>query len=167
MIMHTYQATKDSIHHISVGAVLVNEQQQIASHHFDNVVDNQTGVVYSDFNILMRESLELNESLEQAVARGLMEEFGATGEITRYLGPLGAEIPHNDFTVMKTTLYFLVDLIHFDPNLRDDNDSERDSTIEWHDVDYLIRKMNQQIKNNPRPDLNEAEILERAKLFIS
>jgi len=35
---------------------------------------------------LMRESLEGNESIHDAVLRGVQEEFGATGIVDKYLG---------------------------------------------------------------------------------
>lgn len=90
---------------------MVNEKQEVACHYFKEVVlkgrDNYKDQVFKDFYIVMRETPELGETLEEAVYRGLMEEFGIEGTIKTYVGSIKANLPHYGFTVEKTTLYFL------------------------------------------------------------
>jgi len=44
------------------------------------------GLPFNELYLLMRETVEDGESLYDAVARGLQEEFGLSGEVERYLG---------------------------------------------------------------------------------
>lgn len=153
-------------YHLSVGVVLVNGKHEVACHYFDEL-EFSPGKVVKDFYILMRETVHQNESLEQAAARGLMEEFGAKGQILSFLGSIQAtKIPAVGHLMHKTTLYFLVRLGSIDTSLRDPEDPEYSSRIEWRTVDYLIDKMQSQFERLQREDTNEAEVLERAKAFI-
>ncbi len=152
--------------HLSVGAVLVNDQGQVACHYFDKITDDKTAITYKNFYILMRETVEPNEPLEQSVTRGLKEEFGATGEILDYLGPQFISMQREGYSFFKTTLYFLVRLISIDVNSRLDDDPERGSQIQRHDVEFLIQTMQHQIGKDYREDMNESEILERARPLL-
>jgi len=146
--------------HLSVGAVLRNELGQILCHHFDK----SPGEGLSDIYVLMRETVENNESLEASVHRGLMEEFGATGTITKYLGPIIGNYPEADPTQMteKTTLYFLVEVIDFDPARRHTGDAESASVLQWQTPEFLIEKMTaQRARVGDRGDLDESPILNR------
>ncbi|HRV76395.1 MAG TPA: NUDIX hydrolase, partial [Candidatus Saccharimonadales bacterium] len=76
-----FQGRSDHPYHLSVGAVLLNDKNEVACHYF---VD--APVIGGEVCILMRESVEDGEVLEEALARGLMEEFGAMGNISTYIG---------------------------------------------------------------------------------
>ena len=56
----------------------------------------------------MRETMHPHETIETAIKRGLMEEFGAKGEIKSYIGSIKSTFPlHGGETMVeKTTLYF-------------------------------------------------------------
>ena len=144
----------DSIYHLSVGAVLRNKDGQIGVHHFD--------ASKGDFYILMRETIEPNETIETALARGLREEFGATATLRRYLGPIISRFPDSHGrSIHKTTLYFLMDL----QKLGDwpKHDGESDGALEWRDPEFLIKTMKAQAKRLHREDWDESAVLERLR----
>ncbi|OGI20587.1 MAG: hypothetical protein A3J06_03305 [Candidatus Moranbacteria bacterium RIFCSPLOWO2_02_FULL_48_19] len=114
----------------------------------------------------MRETVEKEESLEQAVLRGIKEEFGATGEIERFIGTLVTKFPRGEMWIEKTTVYFLIKLKDFDPSKRVLDDGEKVSVVQWQPIDFLISKMEEQQKKYERTDLDESEILKRAKKFL-
>lgn len=157
-----YGHSLQSPYHLSVGVVLVDDQRRVACHYFQQIEDGKTKQVYRDFYILMRETVEPNETLEQAVARGLKEEFGAKGRIIDFLGSQTIVMPRDGYEINKTTLYFLVRLDTIDPSKRLSDDPERGSQIQWYDIAEMIEKMSQQKGKDYRADMNEAEILERA-----
>jgi hypothetical protein len=160
-----FKSTKTSPYHLSVGAVLVDKDRRVACHYFGKfVAPDQVGL--SDFYVLMRETVEAEESMEDAVLRGISEEFGATGEIQRFLGSIISHFKRGDTSIEKTTAYFLVDLRSFDIALRMKDDEERMSEIQWQPIDFLIEKMKKQVAKHERTDIDESIILERVKKFL-
>lgn len=157
----------NSLHpqHISVGGVLVNERGEVCCHHFftKDLKGYWADEKIDDFYILMRETLEPNETLEQALVRGLKEEFGVEGEFIDYIGSIEGHFLHKGVDIQKTTLYFLVKLIYQDISTRGKGDIEDKSVIEWRSPDYLIPLMKEQTIRFGRTDLDESSILERAK----
>lgn len=163
-----FKSTKESPYHLSVGAVLFNENKEIACHYFKELQFIDDNKKRDDFYILMRETVEVRESLEDVVLRGVQEEFGSTGEIERFLGSLKTKFPRGDVWVEKTTAYFLIKLKDFDPDYeRDSRDDESKSVIQWQTIDFLITKMEEQGRKYKRTDLDESEILKRAKQYLS
>ncbi len=156
-----YRGTKENPYHLSVGAVILNNENKICCHYFKEL--NLHGHYFTNLYILMRETLEMGESIEDALHRGLREEFGITGEILTYLGSIKGNLPKENMIFEKTTLYFLVKMKTFEPQLRSKEDEENGSRIEWHDVDFLIPKMKEQAGrlNNT---MDESSILERIKI---
>lgn len=114
-----------------------------------------------DFYILMRETLEPKETLEHALHRGLMEEFGIEAEILDYIGSIQSHFQSKNVEIEKTTLYFLCELKSQDLNKRGSGDVEDESQIEWHTTDFLIPKMKEQARVYGRTDVDESPILER------
>jgi len=108
----------------------------------------------------MRETIEPGESLETVLARGLMEEFGATATLHSYLGSIVSHFPKDSVSIEKTTLYFLCDLISINPALRSTEDEEDGSEIQWNEPSYLISKMKEQRARIEREDIDESKILE-------
>lgn len=158
------QGSKEYPYHISVGAVLVNSEGRVCVHHFGKV--EHAGRVAENVYILMRETPEGNESPTETLARGLREEFGVTATVQHYIGSLtcNPRLPDNQ---EKTTLYFLCDVIGQDVSRRENTDIEFESTLEWHDVDFLITRMQQQLKETGYEDIDESKILERAKQYLN
>lgn len=152
-----FRASREYPYHLSVGAVVVNDDNQIFCHYFNEL--DIHGIIVKDLYLLMRESLELNESLEQCLSRGLQEEYGVKGEIISFLGTLVTQ--HNDtgFLVHKSTLYFLVKCTEFNIENRSKNDHESGSILKFYDKDFLIKKMYGQGRDLNRTDLDESEIL--------
>lgn len=164
--MNYYQGNKNHPSHLSVGAILVNDKNEICCHHINDQellrgYWTDEGVV--DFYILMRETPEPNETLENALHRGLLEEFGARAEIADYIGPIVSHWKHNDVEVEKTTIYFLCKLIDQDESKRT-GDIESKTILEWHTADFLIPKMKEQSKKYGRTDIDESQILEKLKI---
>lgn len=157
--MNYYRGQESLPYHLSVGAVILNDQKEVLCHYFPkNEFWSQN---YRDFYILMRETVEPGESLEQAVTRGCHEEFGAKVEIKDFLGSIVSSFPSDRSTVQKTTLYFLCQLIELDSNQRKADDPEKNSRVVWQPIEELIPKMKQQGRQLKRSDLDESEVLER------
>lgn len=147
-------------YHISIGAILRNNKGEVACHHFlpedDNVAD--------DFYILMRETLEPHETVEQALARGLMEEFGATATFGQYMGSLLSwfERPEaKGIQIEKTVLYFLMDLVDYDDAKRMPTDREMHAINEWQMPAFLIKKIQARSKRIGKTGPDESIILQR------
>jgi hypothetical protein len=160
-----FRGIKEKPYHLSVGAVLANDTGQICCHFFKAFKSEADLIEYKNFYILMRETVERNESLEESLQRGICEEFGARGKIITYLGSLKSKFNRLDFQIEKTTLYFLLKLEKQDIKLRLKDEEEKASEIQWHSADFLIEKMKEQGKRYlDRTDLDESLILERAKI---
>ncbi len=153
------------LHHLSVGAVVLNERGEVLCHHFPTVEVGE-GEVAHDLYLLIRETPEPGESLEQAVERGLIEEAGATATIRTYLGSIASQFPRGKQQAEKTTLYFLCSLDQFDPSKRNVHDEEKDSEFQFIAIDELIEHMKRQASQFTRTDLNESNILKEAKRYL-
>lgn len=152
--------------HLSIGAVLVNDKNEVACHHFHERTDVSDGKHYPDIYILMRETPEPNESIETVVARGLKEEFGAEGELVGFLGSIVSTFPLKGVAIEKTTPYFFVRLTKQDISLREKDSSESVSTLEWLPIPVLIEHMKtQQQFISGRTDWDERPILERVQKY--
>ncbi len=163
-----FQGNGEHPRHLSVGAVLVNDAGEICAHHFDSKNGSKFAGYWKDqglddFYILMRETVEMGETLEQAVCRGLLEEFGAEAELVDYLGSIQSYFKHkgSEIEIEKTTLYFLCKLKNQDLGKRSRGDVENESMLEWHNPLFLIEKMKSQGVELNRQDLDESVILEK------
>jgi hypothetical protein len=149
--------------HISVGAVLFDEEFKVCVHHFTtkdlppNVQFHSGGL--PDFYHLMRESLEGNEPLHDAVHRGIYEEYGATGIIERYLGAMECQVQTPTTTFQKITLYHAVRLKELGE--RPHIDEESVSKMELHTAPELLEIYRAQAEKTDRPELQEGEIIQR------
>ena len=149
--------------HISVAALMRNTEGKILCHWFkkDDLPDESEG--RGDLYLLMRESLHLNESLDQAVARGLMEEYGAEGEVVDFLGTIVSHFPSSEnptVTIEKTVLYFLVDLISLDETKREAGAVESRSKLLWLSLEDLLEKNLTQAARYSRTDIDDSKIIQ-------
>ena len=149
--------------HISVAALLRNAEGKILCHFFkkEDLPDESEGK--SDLYLLMRESIHRNEELEAAVHRGLMEEYGAEGEVVDYLGSIVSHFPCSDdlsVSIEKTVLYFLVDLISLDESKREEGAVESRSKLVWLTPPELLAKNIEQGARYTRTDINDAKIIQ-------
>lgn len=164
-MINYFQGNSKHPQHVSVGAVLVNEKGEICCHHFDSSKGKFEGYWeeqgLDDFYILMRETIEPGETLEEALERGLLEEFGAEAEIIDYIGSIQSHFESKKVVVEKTTLYFLCNLKSQDLKKRSSGDVEFESQIEWQTADFLIPKMKEQSAKYGRTDIDESSILEK------
>jgi hypothetical protein len=152
-----FQASHQNPYHLSIGAVLINKEGCIACHHFEEILGQK------DVYILMRESMENDETPLMTLQRGLKEEFGATAEPLAFLGCLSGYLPDANLSFEKTTLYIACRLIDWSPEHRDPNDPEASSIIEWIEPTRLISLMQQQgIRFHHRVDADESEMIKRA-----
>jgi hypothetical protein len=155
-----FQASKEQPYHLSVGAVLFDQKGRIACHHFKEIFEHK------DVYILMRESIEDDETIYRTLERGLKEEFGASAKPIAFVGSLSGHLPYPNLPFEKTTLYIACQSIAWDPAQRDPNDPEASSTIEWLAPDQLIRIMQKQGEHFKRVDADESEIIKRSLPFI-
>jgi ADP-ribose pyrophosphatase YjhB (NUDIX family) len=152
-----YRGTHEHPYHLSVGAVLINDHGEVCCHYFTLHQD------YTDFYLLMRETMEAGETIEQALHRGLREEFAATAQVVGFLGSIVSEFDSasRQTKIQKTTLYFQCQLNHQDLSRREPDDPEAHSQIQWHPPQFLIPKMEEQFQRLGRADMNEAAVLNR------
>ncbi|MFZ3019977.1 MAG: NUDIX hydrolase [Minisyncoccia bacterium] len=163
-----FQGNKKHPQHISVGAILLNDAKEVCIHHFTNpelLKGYWTEQGFTDFYLLMRETIEPNQTLEEALHKGLMEEFGATAKIMDYVGSIQSHFLDGTTMVEKTTLYFMCKLKKQDTSKRS-GDIESKTELEWQTVDFLIPKMKEQYEKYKRDDVDESKILERIKSLI-
>lgn len=160
-----YKTTVNRPYHISVGCILLDEANKIVCHKHNHP---KLGEIYT----LIRESIEPGESPEHTIARGLMEEMGATGEIVTYLGSITAndtwfgEI-NQPTSVQKTTIYFLAKLTEIDETKRLENDPEAKSEIMHIDPQELAKLMKEQSQRTGVQDINESSIVENCQQYLT
>lgn len=150
--------------HVSVGAVLFNDDHEVCLHHFyKKDVPEHLHFLMDHMNEtyhLMRETLEGNELLHGAVLRGVKEEFGATGTVEKYLGAKIDPILEPDQTSFeKLTIYHAVRLDELGE--RTDNEMEGQTKMEWVSPQKAIVLYNDQVNRTKRPELDERIIIER------
>ena len=156
-----FQASQQQPYHLSIGAVLFDQNGLIACHHFNEILGHK------DVYILMRESMEDHETPLTTLHRGLKEEFGAYAQPVAFLGSLSGHLPDPRPPFEKTTLYIACELIQWNPEERDLADREAGSTIEWLEPDMLISLMQKQgIRFHHRADADESEMIKRAIPYI-
>ena len=163
-----FQGNSKHPQHISVGAVVLNDKNKICCHHFDSKTFDFKGYWkdqhLEDFYILMRKTVELGETLENTLYRGLMEEFGIEAKLVDYVGSIQSHFKNKGVEIEKTTLYFLCKLKTQDLSKRSSGDVEFESQVVWRGADFLIPKMKEQSKKYGRTDVDESAILERLRL---
>lgn len=156
-----FQASQKQPYHLSIGAVLFDQAGRIACHHFQEILGQK------DVYILMRESMENDETPLMTLERGLKEEFGATAQPIAFLGCLSGYLPDRRLSFDKTTLYIACQVVNWAPETRDLDDPEASSTIEWLEPDVLIAIMQKQgIRFQHRVDADESDMIKRALPYI-
>lgn len=148
--------------HISVAALLRSSEGKILCHYFKKEDLPHESEGKGDLYIVMRESLHQGESLEAAVARGLMEEYGAEGTVVDFLGTIISHFPCSDdlsIQVEKTVLYFLVDFISLDESKREAGEVESRSALLWFTPQELLEKNLTQEARYIRTDIDDSKII--------
>ncbi|MCR4275121.1 MAG: NUDIX hydrolase [Candidatus Campbellbacteria bacterium] len=158
---HLFQSSDKLPFHVSIGAVLTDEQGRVCCHFFNSDTMLASRGITGAIHLLMRETLEPGETIEGALVRGLREEFGATGVIRGYLGSIQSTFPRpsSGSMVEKTTLYFHVEKQSLDESLRAKDDLEAGSVIQWIEPKELHDIFIEQGKRFERTDLDESKII--------
>jgi hypothetical protein len=161
--MNYFMGNKSHPQHISVGAVMRNADGLVRVHHFPPGIAEGfwKGVDVTDFYLLMRETIEPGETLEEAAHRGLQEEFGAVATLDDYMGSIVSTAYDNEAPFQKTTLYFLCTYTGESEKGRDMEGKEGQSVLEWRTAEELIPLMREQAQKFGRDDVDESPILER------
>lgn len=124
----------DHPQHVSVGALVVNEEGKICCHKFSKEYLRENSQLFKDIKtnmyLLMRETLKNGEILEDAVIRGCEEEFGMDVEILDYLGSIQGYFSVRDVEIQKTTIYFICRMNSQDDSKREDG-MEGESELLW------------------------------------
>jgi hypothetical protein len=157
-----FQQSAKSPFHISVAALVTNDKKQILCHHFKAVDLPHESEGKSDLYLMMRETLHDNESLEAGVARGLMEEYGATGTIVDYLGSIQSHFPYtfdHSVSIEKTVLYFEVKLETLDESKREKGAVESRSQLVWLNASDFLKKIAAQTSILNRTDLDDSKVI--------
>jgi 8-oxo-dGTP pyrophosphatase MutT (NUDIX family) len=89
-----YRNTPDIAHHLSVGAVVVNDRHQVLT------LRRQSREI-----ILPTGTLNPRETLLDALHRELLEETGAEAKLVRYLGSTEMPFTWNGLRYNKTVLW--------------------------------------------------------------
>jgi hypothetical protein len=158
-----YQYGPEKPFHLSVGAVVFNEKFEICTHRFfRGKVPERLRFLMGDLKEgyhLARETVENDETLHQAVHRGIKEEFGAEGVIEKYLGSVVCQVQTPTTIFEKTTLYHAVRLTTLGE--RTGTDEESESVLEWYKPAELLELYRKQVAMTDRPELDETSIIER------
>jgi len=152
-------------YHLSVGAVVFNEDGKVLVHRFDGELPENpfSRTVYT----LIRETMEPHETIEFALARGIKEETGSEAELVAFLGSLrciARDTEDEEKSFEKTTLYFAMKLTDWRPEERLKDDPEAGSNLQWRNPGELVQVMWEQGKDTKSTDLDESEVI---KHFIS
>ena len=157
-----FQQREGNPFHISVGAVPVSAEGKILVHkrtkgNTPPRFEPKLGGLDEAY-VLMHESLENGEALEDAVARGLKEEFGVTGVVKRYLGSLQFLHTWKEHAFEKTILYFEAGVTAQGERPMDDDESYTE--LVWMEPAALLEQMRKQGASSDRPDIAEAKVIE-------
>jgi len=151
--------------HLSVGAVVLNDNDQVLCYHF--VIPKDKKEVYS----LMRETVEPTTSSEDNLRRGLMEEFGVQVLIIGFLGAIESHFENwEGIEIQKTTIYFLCRLDKYRPLIKPSKPGIFEGEtghIEWHEIHFLIEKMKNQFDLYQKTDYDESIILENTLHYLN
>lgn len=99
--MTKFQATRDNPHHLSVGAILTDDEGR---HILMRLPDGRLS--------MMTETVEDGESLEAALHRGLQEELQTQGSILSFAGATQCSVNDHRGTWQKTIVWFKVSATH-------------------------------------------------------
>lgn len=158
MKYHHFIGQRKSPYHLSVGAVVMDAKRQVYCHH---LFKPRGG---SDVYLLMRETVEPNESVESALRRGLFEEFGIRGKIVKYLGSIVSSFKNwQGANVQKTTLYFLCKPLGQPKQVKHiERHYGKGGVKEWRSANFLLKQMKRQARILKRSDFDESEVIARA-----
>lgn len=153
--MNPNQFSDEFPFHLSVGAIVMNDKKEVALHHFEQVAG------YNDIYYLMRSTVMPEESFDEAINRGLLEEMGVVATIKHFVGTrvtIFNDLEGNP--IEKTTVYFLCDLVDWDENKRNNEHRESDSTVVWKSLDEAKEILKAQHERTSEKDLCEFDVLE-------
>lgn len=103
-----FKATKENPYHLSVVVVPTDDAGNVACHYYPRKGWRNTRESWEDVFLLLSETVEPDETLADAVSRGLREELSAQGEPEVFLGSHSVSVPSRWGTYQKTLLFFRV-----------------------------------------------------------
>lgn len=122
---------KNNPFHLSIGTVCTHENKVALIKKADSTYT------------LPRETMYSEESLEEALLRGIEEELGIKAKVVRYIGCLITHFNRPDGSdIEKTTIYFLSE--RTGDSTKSQAEDETADTIEWFEKDTCIKLLEEQ-----------------------
>jgi sorbitol-specific phosphotransferase system component IIA len=161
-----YGATPDRPYHLSVGAVVLDENNNVVCLHYPNIDE------ITDVYALLNKTVKPGETLEATLNRGAQLELGHEIEIITFLGTqetsdIWWEELGNPTKMEKSVMFFLAKTTNATPETAKEENEEEKREVISKSFDFLIEKMKTQPLKDGMRDFNQSEILRRAKEWIN
>lgn len=153
-----YRATNSSPRHLSVGAVVFNDRNQVLANHYSKFGHLEN--IYT----LMSQTHTPDTTLEQTLKVGLLKEFNIETDLSniQYLGSRQYSdkwFEESPTVVEKTVLYFRVDVGNVDLAIPDGFRVDECVEVEYVDINELIALMEAQYERCGVGHLDESWVL--------
>lgn len=161
-----FGATIDRPYHLSVGGVILDENNNVYCLYYPHI--DHLNNIY----VLPNKTVKPGETLEETLKRGAMSELGCEIEPITFLGTLAvkdvwwAELG-TPTAMEKSVLFFLARATHFSQEIIQADSKNLNCEIQIKPFDFLIESMKKlQVKDGMR-DFDQLEIVIRARDWVT